>query len=112
MEDKLGRKIRKKFLALGAKSYSYLLDNNDEDKKVKEIRKLKFEDHNNCLEATQLENKINQLEEYKVDKDRLRENDKEVIKNDKLILKSQQGFRNEKHVYMYVYLLKKLTRLH
>ena len=28
-------------------------------------RKLKFENYKNCLEATQLENKINHLEKYK-----------------------------------------------
>ena len=49
-------------------------------------RKLKFEDYKNCLEATQLENKINQLE-----------NHKEFIKNSKLRLKSQQRFRSENY---------------
>ena len=39
-------------------------------------RKLKFEDYQNCSEATQLENKINQLEK-KVDTDNL----KKIIKN-------------------------------
>ena len=29
-------------------------------------RKLKFENYKNCLEATQLENKINQLEKIKL----------------------------------------------
>ena len=43
-------------------------DENDENKKAKDTkkclleRKLKFEDYKPCLEATQLENKINQLE--------------------------------------------------
>ena len=32
-------------------------------------RKLKFENYKNCLEATQLENKINHLEKNKVDID-------------------------------------------
>ena len=32
-----------------------------------------FEDFKHCLEVTQLENKINQLEKYKVDVDSLRE---------------------------------------
>ena len=49
------------------------------------------------LEVTQLENKINQLEKNKVDVDSLRENHTEFIKNNKLILKSQQKFRSEKH---------------
>ena len=34
MKDKLGGQIMKKFAGLGAKTYSYLKDNNDEDKCV------------------------------------------------------------------------------
>ena len=30
-------------------------------------KKLKFENYNNCLEATQLENKINHLEKNEID---------------------------------------------
>ena len=54
----------KDFVELRAKAYSYLKDNNDEDKKAKDTkkcvikRKLKFENYKNCLEATQLDNKI------------------------------------------------------
>ena len=51
--------------------------------------RLKFEDHKHCLEATQFENKINQLEKNKVDVDRLRQYYKESIKNNKLLLKSK-----------------------
>ena len=43
-------------------------------------RKLKFEDYKNCLEATQIENKINHLEENKIDEDSLKEDHKEFIK--------------------------------
>ena len=50
-----------------------------------------------CLEVTQLENKINQLETYKLKVDSLRENFKEFLKINRLILKSQQSFRSEKH---------------
>ena len=60
-------------------------------------RKLKFEDYKQRLEATQLENKINQLEKNKLHMDSLKENHKEFIKNSILILKSQQGFRRQKH---------------
>ena len=60
-------------------------------------RKLKFEDQKSCLEATKFENKITQLEKNKLDKDSLRENYKEFIKNNRLILKSLQKFRAEKH---------------
>ena len=46
------------------KTYCYSTDNNHENKKAKIIKKcvvkkLKGEDYKHCLEATQLENKIN-----------------------------------------------------
>ena len=65
MKDELGGQTMKEFVGLTAKTYSYLKDNNDEDKKVKDtrkcviIRKLKFNDYKNCLEAAQIERKIN-----------------------------------------------------
>ena len=68
MKDELHRKILNKYAALTAKTYSYLTDNNREDKKLKGTkkcivkRKPKFEDYKNFLKATELENKINQLE--------------------------------------------------
>ena len=68
MKDELGTKIMKKFVWLRAKTYSYLIEDGSEDKKVKGTkncamkRKLKFQDHKNCLEATQLQNKMNRLE--------------------------------------------------
>ena len=49
-------------------TYSYSKDNNDEDKKAKGTtkclikRNLKFQDYENCLEALQIENRINHLE--------------------------------------------------
>ena len=46
---------------------------------------------------TQFENKINHLEKQKINIDSLREDQKEFIKNNKLILKLQQRFRCEKH---------------
>ena len=51
----------------------------------------------NFLEATQLEKEINYLEKNKLDADSLIENRKEFIKNNKLLLKLQQSFRDEKH---------------
>ena len=51
MKDELGGKIMKKFAALRKKTYSYLTDNNDEDKKAKDRkkcvikRKPKFKDY-------------------------------------------------------------------
>ena len=68
MKNDLGGQIMKEFVGLRAKTYSYLKDNNDEDKKAKGTkkcvikRKLKFENYKNCLEATQLDNKIKYLE--------------------------------------------------
>ena len=73
MKDELGGKIMKEFAALRAKTCSYLTENSGENKNAKGTkeyvikRKLKFEDYKNCLEATQLENKINQLEKNNVD---------------------------------------------
>ena len=58
----------KEFFGLRGKTYSYLKAKNDEDKKVKGTkkcvikRKPKFQDYKNCLEAPQIENKINHLE--------------------------------------------------
>ena len=69
----------KEFVGLRTKTYSYLKVNNDEDKKAKGMkkwikkRKLKFQDHKNCLEAAQIENKINYLEKDKIDVDILKE---------------------------------------
>ena len=60
-------------------------------------QKLKLEDCKNCLDANQLEKEINQVEKNKFDTDSLRENLKEFIKNDKLILKLQQRLKSKKH---------------
>ena len=58
---------------------------------------LKFQDYENCLEAIQIENKINHLEKNKIYVDGLKEGQQEFIKNNKLISKTQQRFRSEKH---------------
>ena len=69
MNDDLCGKIMTKFVWLRPKTYSYLIDNGSENKKAKDDakkcvikRKLKFENYKNCLEATQLDNKINYLD--------------------------------------------------
>ena len=59
MKNEFGRQIRKKFVGLRPKTYSYLQDKNDEGKKAKGTkkyavrRKLKFEDYQKCLSASQ-----------------------------------------------------------
>ena len=64
IKHELGGQIMKGFVGLRAKIYSYLKDNNDEDKKAKSTktyvikRKIKFQDHKNCLEAVQIERKM------------------------------------------------------
>ena len=75
IKDKLGLIIKTKFVGLRAKTYSYLIHDGSEDKKAKGTKKfvakreLKFENYKNCLEATELENKINHLEKNKIDID-------------------------------------------
>ena len=72
MKDELGGQIMKEFVELKTIIDSYLKDNNDEDKKAKGTkkcvikRKLKFQDYKNCLEAAQIEDKINRLEKNKI----------------------------------------------
>ena len=66
MRDELGRKILKEFAAMRTKTCNYLTwdyeDKKEKDTKMCIIkRKFKFEDYKYCFEATQLENKINQL---------------------------------------------------
>ena len=56
-----------KFVGLRAKKYTYLKENNDENRKAKSTkkcvikRKLKFQDYKDCLKAALLERKINYL---------------------------------------------------
>ena len=73
MKDELGGKIIKEFVALRPKTYSYLTDDCEEDKKAKGTKKcvikrvIKFNDYKDCL------------------------------LNDKVVLKSQQRFKSERH---------------
>ena len=92
MKDDLGGQIMREFVGLRAKTYSYLKDNKYEDKKTTKgtkkcviKRKLNFQDYKSCLEAAQIENKINHLEKNKTEADSL----KKSVKNNKVILKIQ-----------------------
>ena len=58
-------------------------------------RKLKFENYKSCLEAAQIENKINYLEKNKIDIDSIKENHKELIILK--ILEIQRRFKSERH---------------
>ena len=72
------------------KSNSYLIDDVSGDKTAKRRKKcvikgkLKFENYKNCLEETQLENKINHRENKKIYKDsffRYKRKDEEFLRN-------------------------------
>ena len=91
MKDELGFKVLPEFAALRPKICSYLTDNNDENKKAKDAEKCvinrKLKDNKNCLEANQLLKEINNPESNNHDVDSLRENHKEFIKSNRLLIK-------------------------
>ena len=62
--------------------------------------KIKFHDHKNCLKATQIINTVNYVEKNGIDVDSFKK-DKNIYKKDfiknKLILKTQQRFKSERH---------------
>ena len=76
IKDELGGKIVKEFAALWLKTYSYLMDDDNSDKKSKGTKKsvikrwLKFNDYKKCL------------------------------LNNEIILKSQQKIKGEAHMYI------------
>ena len=63
-----------KFVRLRVKNYIYLIDNSCETKKAKTRKrrvikgKLKFKNYKNCLEATELDAKMNYLKKKKLKK--------------------------------------------
>ena len=78
MKYVLGVQIMKEFVGKREKTYSYLKGNNDENKQSRVHRKCvikrkhKIQDCKNCLEAAQVEHKINHLEKYRIDVDNLK----------------------------------------
>ena len=72
-KDELGGRIMKEFCALRAKTYSYLMDNNNEVKKSKGTKK--------CV----------------IKREIMFENYKDCLLNDKVILKLQQRFKSDHH---------------
>ena len=72
-KDELRGKIIKEFCALRAKSYTYLMDDDNEKKKAKEIKK--------CITKRRI-----MFESYK-----------DSLFNDKTILQSQLGFKSDHH---------------
>ena len=60
-------------------------------------KKFKFEDYKNCLETTQLENKIIHINNNKTDVKSLIEHPKNFLKNKKIILKSQQKLKSKRY---------------
>ena len=91
MKDELGGQIMTEFVALRPKTCSYLTDDCEEDKKAKGTKKcvikrrIKFNDYKDCL------------------------------LNNEIVFKSQQRFKNGRHVYGRhedMYILKISIRLH
>ena len=80
-----------------------LIDDGSEDQKAKGTkkcvikRKLTIANYNNCLEATQFENKINYLGKIEIGKDSIKKNHQKFIKNNKLTLETQQRFKSNTH---------------
>ena len=71
-------------------------------------RKLKFKNYKNCLETTQVDNKTNYLVKIETNVDSLKKDHKEFRKNNKLILKTQQKFPNERQNVLVMKLIRLL----
>ena len=76
----------KGFVRLRAKTYGYLTNDNNISKKVKGTKKYDF------LQASHLNND-------KIDKKSLLDIHKELRTNNKIILKSQQRFKSDRHFF-------------
>ena len=79
-----------------------MIDDSSEDKEAKGTkkyvieRKLKSGDCKNCLEATQLKKTIKHLLKNENGVGYFKKHHKELLKNNKLIFKTQQRFKSER----------------
>ena len=106
MKDELGGKIMTEWVALRPKTYSCSMDDGKKAKETKEAkgtkkcvikRDLRFKTYEDCNKATQVDNIIKYIEKNVVNTDVLKENYKELIKNNKLTLRTQKRFTSESH---------------
>ena len=87
-KDELGGKIMKEFVGFRAKTYAYLMDDNSEHKKAKGTK-------------TSV-----------IKRDLLLKNYKDFLFNDKIILKSQQRYKNLNQVFTtYLYGMKRISSM-
>ena len=63
-------------------------------------RKLKFQDYENRLETSQIENQTNYIRKKKTDVDSLVEDLKQFVNNE-IRLRTQQRFKSERHNVFY-----------
>ena len=95
LRDELGRQIMKESIVLRAKMCSYLKDDNDEDKKAKCRKKFvvkkkkKFKIIKTVQKKPKQGENKNCLRKKRIDVDSLEEGQKKIVKNNKLILKTQ-----------------------
>ena len=98
MKVELGEKVVTKFVELRAKTDIYLADDGSEDKKSKGTKKclikrpLIFQNCKNCLEATQLDNKVKYVEKNETNLDSLK-------KSERVHIKQQINIKNIAKVY-------------
>ena len=70
MKDESGGKLMTKFAGLIGKNYSYLKNDDSEDKEAKDTKKVRHKrkkNYQDCFEAAHFENKIKYLEKWKTD---------------------------------------------
>ena len=84
MKNEFGGQIMKEFAGLKVEAYSYLKDNNDEDKKAKDTKNvIKTVQNSSNREKNEL------FKEKVIDVDRIKEDQKEFAEKNNLILKKK-----------------------